>query len=264
MFVAPSRQQGADPPDSQGEDHPRRPLERERDLAALAVLAERTRPVAASRTRLLPVVAPLAGLLPDGGLRRGSTLTVTDRGDTGSGAGTAGTLSLALALVSAATGAGSWCALVGHDGLGAVAAHELGVDLDHLVLVPRPGAAWAEVTAALLGGVDLVVLCPPFPPRPTMARRLVARARERRAVLVVVPGRAGWPEPPDLSFRVEDEQWDGAGAGEGYLMQRRVTVTTTGRRSAARPVRRRLCLPSATGAVTDAQHDGPDRPAETS
>ncbi len=273
MFVAPSRQQGVDPPgghpgDDRGGARRQRPLDRERDLAALAVLAERTRPVAASRTRLLPVVAPLAGLLPDGGLRRGSTVTVTDRvaGAVGgvAGGGTAGGLSLALALVSAATGAGSWCALVGHDGLGAVAAHELGVDLDHLALVPRPGATWAEVTAALLDGVDLVVLCPPFPPRPAMARRLVARARERRAVLVVVPGRAGWPEPPDLSLRVEDEQWDGAGAGEGYLMQRRITVTATGRRSAARPIRRRLCLPSATGAVTDGQHDRPDRPAEFS
>ena len=56
---------------------PDRRLTRERDpaaLAALAALAERTRPVSASRTRLLPVVPALAELLPDGALRRGQEL----------------------------------------------------------------------------------------------------------------------------------------------------------------------------------------------
>ena len=81
---------------------PDRHLSRERDpaaLAALAALAERTRPVAASRTRLLPVAPALADLLPDGALRRGSTLTVGGPGDDGA-------LSMALALVAAASGTG--------------------------------------------------------------------------------------------------------------------------------------------------------------
>ncbi len=152
---------------------PRGSLDRGLDttaLAALALIGERARPVAAGRTRLLPVAAPLAGLLPDGVLRRGTTLVVH-------GPAEGGALSVALALVSAASGAGSWCALVGHPALGAVAAHDLGIDLGRLAVVPRPGAAWAEITAALLEGVDLVLLCPPFPPRPAVARRLVARAR---------------------------------------------------------------------------------------
>ena len=101
---------------------------------------------------------PLAGLLPDGALRRGTTLTVGAPGDDGA-------LSVALALVGAASATGSWCALVGHPGLGAVAAVDLGVDLGRLAVLPRPGPAWAEATAAVLEGVDLVVLCPPFPPR---------------------------------------------------------------------------------------------------
>ncbi len=227
-------------------------LERPRDLAALSLLAERTRPVSSSQARTLPVAPPLDSLFPDGSLRRGTTVVVDGPGP---GAGTDraadGSISVALALLTAASGAGSWCALVGLDGLGAVAAHEAGIDLARLAVIPHPEAAWADVTAALIDGMDLVVLCPLFPPRQAMARRLVARARDRRAVLVVVPGRAGWPDPPDLRLRVGEARWDGAGAGEGFLARRRMTVTATGRRSAARPRRQHLWLPSSTGAIAD-------------
>ncbi len=244
MFVSPPRPLGADTREAEASSLPGS-LDRGLDpaaLAALALVGERARPVTAGRTRLLPLAPPLAGLLPEGVLRRGTTLVVD-------GPGSAGTFSVALALVSAASAAGSWCALVGHPALGAVAAHDLGIDLGRLAVVPRPGAAWGEVTAALLEGVELVVLCPPFPPRPAMARRLVARARRRGAVLVVTPGRAGWPEPPDLRLRVDEVVWEGAGAGEGYLRRRRMTMTAIGRRSATRPAHRHLWLPAPDGTV---------------
>ena len=230
----------------------------QRARKSLALLAERTRPTASSQTRLLPVAPPLAGLFPDAGLRRGSTIVVTGLAADTSGGNAGGGISLAMALLATASGAGSWCAFVGLPGLGAVAAHDLGIDLARLTVVPRPGAAWAEVTATLIDGVDLVALCPPFPPRPAMVRRLVARARERRAVLVVVPGRAGWPEHPDVHLHVSDMRWDGGGAGEGYLHRRRMTVTATGRRAAVRPRRQCLWLPSATGAAAAATGNAGD------
>ena len=52
------------------------PADTARARESLALLAERARPLAASQTRLLPVVPPLAGLFPDGGLRRGTTIVV--------------------------------------------------------------------------------------------------------------------------------------------------------------------------------------------
>jgi len=254
MFAPPKRPV-ADPraPGPEGPPLPGRSLERPRDLVALARLAERTRPVSSSRSRVLPVAPPLDALLPEGSLRRGTTIVVSGPGPgTDADRAADGSVSVALALVAAASGAGSWSAVIGLEGLGAVAAHELGIDLARLALIPRPGVAWAEVTAAVIDGVDLVVLCPPFPPRQAMARRLVARARERRSVLVVVPGRAGWPDPPDLSLRIGAARWDGAGTGEGFLTRREMTVTASGRRSAARPRHRQLWLPSTTGAVADA------------
>ncbi len=218
---------------------------------SLALLAERTRPVSSSQVRLLPVAPPLVGLFPDGSLRRGSTVVVTGLAAASGPAGPAdGGISVALALLAATSGAGYWGAVVGVAGLGAVAAHDLGIDLARLAVVPRPDAAWAEVTAALIDGVDLVVLCPPFPPRPAMARRLAARARDRRSVLVVA-GRHAWPEPPDVRLSVDDMHWDGVGTGEGYLRRRQMTVTATGRRSSVRPRHHHLWLPSATGAVAD-------------
>jgi hypothetical protein len=243
MFVAPS---GSSPVRS-----PTSPTDRARARESLALLAERARPLAASQTRLLPVIPALAGLFPDGALRRGTTIVVGDPGPgAGSGPAGGGSVSVALALVAAASAAGSWCALVGLDGLGAVAAHDIGIDLGRLAVIPRPQAAWAEVTASVIDGVDLVVLFPPFPPRPAMARRLVARARDRRSVLVV-GGRAGWPVPPDVRLGVTDTRWDGVGTGEGYLHRRRVTLTATGRRSADRQRRCHLWLPSPTGTAVD-------------
>jgi hypothetical protein len=229
---------------------------------SLAVLAERARPTSSSESQLLPVIPPLQGLFPGGGLRRGTSIVVTGEGAseqaTGRTSATTSGLTLCLSLLGAASSAGSWCAAVEICGLGAVAADDLGIDLARLVLLPSPGPKWADSTAALLEGVDVVVLCPPFPVRPAMARRLLARTRDRGAILIVLPGQVGWPECPDMRLSVGNTRWDGIGRGDGHLRRRRVTVTATGRRSAARPRRQDLWLPSTAGSVEIA---GPDEVA---
>ncbi len=187
--------------------------------------------------RLLPVVPALRPLLPGQGLRRGTTVAVSR------------SAALALALVAAASAAGSWVAAVGLPDLGIVAAAESGIALERLALVPVPGArVWPTVVAALLDAVDVVLVRSPARLPATQARRLAARARERGAVLVPL---GAWPEPADLRLAVTSSAWSGLGQGHGRLQARQVEVLVAGRGAATRERRVLLWLPS---------HNGIDRP----
>jgi hypothetical protein len=182
----------------------------------------------------------------------------TGEGTPGAGSGAApaavpcagGSTTLGFALLAAASAA-SWCAAVGTADPGIVALAELGVDLGHLVLVPCPGPRWAQVAATLFDGMDVVLVRPPGPVRPGLARRLSARARERRGVLVVL-GARGWPEGADVRLSVETGTWHGVEAGHGHLQGRHVEVVASGRRTATRPVRVGLWLPAPSGQVVGA------------
>lgn len=191
----------------------------------VAAQAERAR----ATGRVLPVVPALAGLLPDTGLRRGSTVAVH------------GGTSLLLALLAAATEAGSWAAVVGMPSLGVAAAAEYGVDVTRLALVPRPGAELPAVVAALLDGVDLVAVQPETV-LPAVARRLSARARHRGAVLLAA---GAWPAA-DVELSCRRAAWSGPSAGYGHLESRQVQVRSHGRGAAARPLTATFDLPPAT------------------
>jgi hypothetical protein len=186
--------------------------------------------------RVLPVLAELAGLLPWGGLRRGSAVAV--RGST----------SLLLALLAAATAAGSWAAVVGLPDLGLVAAAETGVAVSRLALVPRPRAELAAVVAALLDGLDLVAVAEPGRLNAATMRRLSARARQRGAVLLPL---GAWPGA-DLELTCSSRRWQGLGEGHGHLREREVVVRALGRGSAARARAVRLLLPGWGGVVRPA------------
>lgn len=213
------------------------------DAERVKLLAERVRPTAPSRARLLPVLPALAPLLPDGGLRRGTSVRC------GAG-GQGGALSLALALAAGPSAAGSWCAVVGAEDVGSLAAAGFGVDLDRLAVVRAGPAHWALATGVLIDGVDVVVVAPPPRPRSSAVRTLAARARDRGAVLLVVGEHGAWPADHELV--VERSSWHGLAHGAGRLQARRVTVVARGRGAAVRPVRRELWLPTATGRVAGA------------
>jgi hypothetical protein len=202
-------------------------------------LARLVEPTMLAADQLLPVLPPLAQLLPHGGLRRGAVVTVS------------GSFRLALALAAGITQAGLWAAVVDVPELGVVAAAETGNALQRLVLIPNPGTQWTRVVATLLDAIDLVIIRPPTTGSQTVGHQLATRAREHRNVLVVL---GAWPSP-DLNFHVHHEPWIGLEAGAGYLQQRRARVIITGRGSATRPREARLWLPFRDGTVQPA----PDR-----
>ncbi|WP_236796762.1 hypothetical protein [Amycolatopsis sp. GM8] len=169
--------------------------------------------------RILPVRRELRALLPDGGLRRGSTVSV--RGST----------SLLFALLAEATATGSWAAAVGMPNLGLAAAGEFGVEVGRLALVPRPGADVVPVTAALLDGMDLVAVGSGGL-APSVARRLSARARYRGAVLLSL---GPWPGA-EVELEYEAGPWTGLAAGSGYLRARQAGIHVTRRGTPGRLV----------------------------
>ena len=213
-------------------------------------LVERAQPVALAGERLLPVLPALRPLLPAGGLRRGSVVTVGAAGAAGAGA-----TSLALSLLAAASAEGSWGAAVGLPALGLAAAAELGVVLERFPLVASPGpepggpGGWAWVVAALLDACDVVLARPVRGLRAADARRLTARVRERAGVLVVVGD--GWSEPAEIRLTVVSSTWEGVGRGHGRLRARRVEVVAGGRGAAARERRVALWLPGPEGGVQE-------------
>ena len=241
-------------------------LARPVDTDALRRVGERARPVSLAGEQLLAVAAPLAPLFPEGGVRRGSTVTVE---------GGPGATTLALALGAGASTEGSWVAGVNLPSLGLVATAQLGVALERVVVVPQvTPALWATVVAALLDAVELVWVG--LPPRvaPGDARRLTARARERGSVLVPLvpwvpaaggarsPVGAGWPLAADVRLRpVASSGWIGpTGGGTGRLEARRVDVVATGRGASARERVVPLWLPASDGGVAPAGDALPSLP----
>lgn len=208
------------------------------------------------------MLPPFADLLGRPGLRRGGTVVV-------SGTHVPGATSLLLGLLAGPSGEGAWCAVVGLPDLGLAAADELGVALSRLLLVPEPGPRLAQVAGALIEGCDLVCVRPSAALAAPDARRLAARARERRAVLVVatghvpmrgVPGgapggtprrgeRPPWPEAPDVRLEVAAGRFSGPGQGDGRLTGHLVEVAALRRRAAPEELRRWMWLPGPDGRV---------------
>lgn len=212
---------------------------------------------AAAEASAVPVLDVLSGLLPEG-LRRGEAVSL------------AGPLAgsdrspryLALALLAGALRAGLWCAAVGVTGLGGLALADLlgrgperKAALARLLVAPEPAGQWAQVTAALADGVDLLLLRPPEQIPAQSARRIDARLRQSRAggtrhsAALLVLG--AWPGAR-LELRTARTVWTGLSgigptAGTGHLTGGKATIMAVGRATGGRTRTARLWLPTATG-----------------
>ncbi|MDC7121383.1 hypothetical protein OMK64_07525 [Cellulomonas fimi] len=208
-----------------------------------------TRPagVLAAERPPLPVPDRLAPLLPDG-LRRGATTAVV------------GSTSLVLTMLAHACAGGAWAAVVGQPTVGLLAAAEAGVALERLALVPRPGQDAATVVAALVDGIDVVLVGPDAVLTDTDRRRLSARARDRGAVLL---SSVAWPGASTV-LTVEAGRWWGVGAGDGRLRTHELRVTRSGRGGSAVPLSVDLTLPLSadTSTGTPVAPAVPTAPAE--
>lgn len=197
-------------------------------LSVVAGLAAAVAPLRLASELRLAVPGALGAALPNGGVQRGSAVTVG--GPAGGGA-----TSAALHLAAAATAAGEWAAVLDPGSLGGVAAAEAGVQLERCAVVRSvPAAQWPVVVGALLDGVTVVIA--PVPPRLALgdARRLLARARERHGVLVLlesVPGggRVGvWPAEAALRLTVSASAWGRPGVDDTVLGSRSWSVQVEG------------------------------------
>jgi recA bacterial DNA recombination protein len=219
-----------------------RAAELSRDHLA-ATFSRQTTPVVAGED-LVPLLLPLQQALGVDGLRRGNTVLIG--GEEGSG-----TTSLALALIAKATTDGMWCSIVGPPDLGMVAAVELGVDLERLVVVASPRTRAATAIGALVEGCDVVLLRLPLAMSRTEMLRLGARARQRRVLVVLLSdprSRAvAWPEAPDITVQIRSSVFSGIESGSGRIAGRRVEIETVHRRSGGLRAPVALWLPAVTG-----------------
>lgn len=189
---------------------------------------------------LLPVPTALEPLLPDGGLRVGSSYSISP------------SPSLLGALLSASSQRGSWCAVIGMPTLGVEAMADLGVSLDRLILVPEPGARWLSIASSLSEVVPLVAVHPRSRVSDAEISRVNARLRDRASTLLVT---AAWPQA-EAAIRIERTEWLGLGSGWGLLSERIVTLSAAGRRL-QQPRRVQVRLPDALGSVAAAPVEQP-------
>lgn len=205
-----------------------------------------------TRDRTLPVIEPVAGLLPEGALVRGQTVACT---------GVAGA-SVAFALTVAATRAGAWVAAVDTPWASAEALAELGVPLERVVRVDSGGSRsrWADLVAAVVDGFELIVTSPPALTA-TLERRLRSKLAGDCALIIVGPAPG---LTTDLIVATTHPAWEQAGRrGDGHLAGRRVELAVAARRR-PRPHRAIVWLPDSTGRITLAEPTASDllRPDE--
>ncbi len=188
---------------------------------------------------LLPLDPAFSSLLPEQGLQTGVAYTVSSAP------------SLVLALLSAASRKGLWCAVVGMPTLGVEAAAAFGISLPRLILVPEPGDRWLAATSALAEVVPLIAVQPGSRARDADVSRLSARLRDRGCTLLVTESQTAgaWPQS-EGTIRLVDQHWEGIGEGWGLIEGSTATVTATTRSSPlASSVRVRL--PGTNGAVEE-------------
>jgi len=218
-----------------------------------------------ARAQSLALLPAFAALFGSRGLRCGTTVLV-------GGAQGQGATSLALGLCAGPTRAKHWVGILNLSRASLLSASELGVALDHLVVIPHPIERVAGAASILMEACSLVLLGSDRPVSAHDARRLQRRAREYHCVLLVlvppiparsssslkVAGQRHWPEIPDTLIEVTKSSCVGIGHGEGHLSSRQIRVEIAYRRGPSVPKVHELFLPRAKSRLpSDGEHHAP-------
>jgi hypothetical protein len=104
------------------------------------------------------------------------------------------------------------------------------MDRRRVLFSAEPSKRCLEVIAELLDGVEILIVRLSTSVSFSTARRLSARARERRAaVIIVTEDRQYWPMPADLGLSIRSSTWMGIGRGDGHLRSRRLELEVAAR-----------------------------------
>lgn len=186
-----------------------------------------------SSRRYFEVTNCLRDIFPLGRVQRGSVLLFA-------GMQNSGVTSTVFEFLSAMEIRNDWCALVGFENLGFLAASEKGVDLKKLALIPDPGKAVAQVAAVLLEAFPVVVVKNPRFISHSQARNLIARIKVHKSIMVVI-----W-HTLHVNVGVESSPWFflsdyviehsisgfyGLGEGDGFIKERIVSLSLNYKRS---------------------------------
>jgi hypothetical protein len=138
---------------------------------------------------------------------------------------------LGLVRLSNYAGAGAVAYLDVRGWLSPLAAWEVGIEPDRLVIA-RCGEVvlWGKAVAALLDGATAVLAEVPAGAKDASIRKLAALARNRGTTLLLRPLKQALPAGiAHLTLEARETAWSGAVAGHGRIERRRTRLTASGK-----------------------------------
>ena len=215
------------------------PVRRARHQALLEEVHRGARDLS-TNAQSLTLLPALGALFGSHGLRCGNTVLI-------GGVQGQGMTSLAFGLCAGPTRDRRWVGMLNLSRASLLSATELGVALEHLVVIPHPVERVAGTASILMEACSLVLLGSDRPVSVHDARRLQRRAREYHCVLVVlappattrassswsVASQRHWPEVPDTLIEITKSTSVGIGHGEGHLSSRQLRVEVAHRRGSS-------------------------------
>ena len=138
---------------------------------------------------------------------------------------------LGLSLLAEHARQGSVAYLDARGWISPMAAWEVGISQERLVVVRCDDLVrWGRVVATLLDGVRALFAEVPRGVKEPVLRRLAALARVRRTPLLLRPLSGGLPSGvAHLHLEARSVEWEGAESGHGRLARRRTVVLATGK-----------------------------------